>query len=272
MSYNPFSSEDSVDDGFTSLEERVFNQEIDNDKCEYKAIRLRSWQTQALRLIKNDTGCNESDVTHALYIEGSEVLRDQVGYDAVKDHISLADNIRTFLSKSNNFGTDPTSYSDDMVSLQSGDPFRGMGKCITNTTAKLPDSYYSEIKDTYEVEAAFGPWIHRSVITMGFQSSVLLEGAIIEKSEDVSDMVLAEFRDTRNDLESIIVDAVVENKNYWLEEGLYKHQLDAMEEFISLMHTGREDMMRMLVDNLSEEAEILVGEFDSDSDTTQGTL
>ena len=272
MSYNPFSTEDSVDGGFASLEERVFNQEIDNDSCEYKAIRLRSWQQQALRQVKNDTGANETDVLHALYIEGSKILRDKVGYDRVKEHIELADMVRKFFGCSNNFFFEKNKYRDRMVTLTVSDPLRGMGVCVENTTAKLPDSVYSEVKDTYEVEAAFGPWIHRTVLSLGFQTSVVVDRADIQRSEDIGDVVLSEFRDARNSVESIIVDTLAENMDYWIEEGIYRQQLEVMKEFEDLMNTNRATMVDTMVSQIEEGAEVMTNEFGDSSETTQGTL
>ena len=272
MDYNPFSSDDSVGNGFTSLEERVFNQEIDNDECEYKAIRLRSWQQQALRQVKNDTGSNETDVSHALYTEGSIILRDHVGYERVKEHISLADTMRRFYGISNNFGKDVNKYRNEMVGLEANDPLRGMGRCVHKTTAKLPDSVFSEVKDTYEVEAAFGPWIHRAVLAMGFKKSTVLDGADTERAADTADVVLTEFKDSRDTLESLVVDTIVENMGFWTSEGIYEEQLEVMRELPDLMNTQRSGMVEGMLSQIEHDAEVLTNEFGDGSDTTQGTL
>lgn len=269
---NLFSSDDATEQGYDSLEDRVFKQQIDNDKVEYKPIWLRGWQTQALRFIKSETGSNETDVTYALYIEGSIAVRDEVGHGRVKDLVSLSDSIRLFFGSSKHFGGDKNRYRHDIVDNEASDPLRGMGEIVEQTTAKLPDSVYSEVKDTYEVEGMFGPWIHRAIIAMGFRESKVLGESDISDSKDVAKIVCSEFKSSRDTIESNILDVLLSEVKFWLDEGIYRKQISHLEDISSLMNTRRGEVFQRELEIIKDEAEVLENEFGDGSDTTQGTL
>lgn len=247
---SPFNTDEATTGDFDSLEDRIFRCEVVNEDSSIWPVRLRPWQNTALDYIKRNIGANRTKVGYFLYIEGSTILRDEVGYGNIQDFQNLLESAVELFAIEENTDCESSKYYEKLYEIEINDPSTVGGSVGEPNNIRVPDSVFSEVKDTYEVDARFEGWIHRAVISMGLQRSGVLPQSMIQKSEQCCENTNQAYSDARDEVEGVIVDFVAANRNYWYENGILQKQYDKIKEVIDLMATGRKHIVLQVAEEI----------------------
>lgn len=256
---NPFDTDDAFTDGYDNLEQRCFQEEIDYDESTHTSIRIRGWQEVAINTVKNHSGTNQTQVLYSTYNEGISRLRDVVERERIKELSEMAQEIINVFLEYDNLGYEHNDLYSDLIGDKIQDPLTHHGDVEEHKSAYFKDSAKSEIKDTFEVDANFGGWIHRAVVSIGLGASDTIPKMVMERVEEVEQAISNVYDEAREGAERSTRTIIAENHEYWVENGIYQGQLESLEELVSMMVTGHKGVAEITLESVRENAEILEG-------------
>jgi len=252
-----FSSDEAVEGLFATLEERAYNQERESDESVQHSMRIRTWQKNALSYVSRKSGSNVTEVAYAAYQEGITTLRETIDDDDVDALERMADLSFEIVGHKGDVRNEMDRAFGMIISEGIEDPNEEHGTVEYQTTFYFKDSAISMVKNDYEENAGFNPWIHRSIISIGFLASESLPDKAIDISEEVRENIREAYEDAIVDVEQMLRDFIVDNTFYWGREGMYESRLELIEEACGNMTTDAVDEVQDSVDYLRENAELI---------------
>jgi hypothetical protein len=257
MDRSPFDTDDAFEGGYGSLEERAYEEEIDSDEAVRTTIRLRGWQQAAIDRVKDYSGTNQVEVIYSAYMEGLSCVRDVVERERIKELGKLRRKTSHLASDFAHHGIDENEMFSRLNGDDIPDPMKDNGTVGSPLSAYFKFSAKSEVKDTFEVDANFGPWIHRSLIALGLETSdnigTIMMNRIAENKEAISGM----YEKSRLKQEQLVKYIITENYSFWTLEGIKRGQMELIRNILPLMTTKHRHSCEQLVEGLEECAEVI---------------
>lgn len=254
---NPFDTDDAFTEGYENLEQRCFQEDVDYEESTSTGIRLRDWQVLAINTVKNRSGSNQTQVLYSAYLEGLSVMRDVIERERIKDLGEVNDMLVEVSTDYENYCNSEEEMYSNALRDDIGDPFKHHGPCNENFTFVCRNSAKSEVKDTFEADAKFEPWIHRAIISLGLDSSDSIGQTLSNKVEEVKKGVSAMYEKSRLRAEESLKYIVTENHTYWKENGILQGQLEALKTCVGMMETRHKEPCRYILKDVEDNAEII---------------
>lgn len=257
MDRNPFASDDAFSDGYENLEQRAYQEEIDTDEAVNTSIRLRDWQEVAVDRVKDYSGTNQVEVLYSAYMEGLSLVRDVVERQRIKELGEIRRKTSHLATDFDHYGVNENDLFNRLVGDDIPDPMRMHGNVGEPMNVYFKFSARSEVKDTFEVDANFGPWIHRSLIALGLESSDNIGGIMQNRIGETKQGISGMYDRSRIKQEELLKYIVTENFSFWTEHGIKKGQLELIDEVVPLMTTKHMGPCSTLVDSIKDNAEVI---------------
>jgi len=256
---NPFDTDDAFTEGYDNLEQRCFEEDVDYDEATSTGIRLRDWQVLAINTVKNRSGSNQTQVLYSAYLEGLSVVRDVVERDRIKDLGEVNDMLVEVSTNYQNYSNEEDELYSNALRSDIGDPFRHHGNCDERFTFVCRNSAKSEVKDTFEADAKFEPWIHRSIISLGLDSSDSIGSTLKDKVQEVKRGVSGMYEKSRLRAEESLKYIITENHSFWKDNGIKQGQLQDLKDCVEMMETKHQEPCRFILRDVEQNAEIIEG-------------
>jgi len=254
---NPFDTGNAFDGTYKNLERRCFQESIDYEDSTSTSMRLRQWQVLAIDTVKDNSGTNQTQVLYSAYLEGLSVMRDVIDRGRIKELGEVNSILRKISTEYTNYSTEQQQLFSNAVGDKIGDPFVHHGAVSDPYHFVCKDSAKSEVKDTFEADAMFDPWIHRSVISLGLESSDTIGSTLQDKVQEVKRGLSGMYDKSRLRSEESLKYIVSSNYQYWLDNGIVKEQLDDLRKSISLMETEHKSVCDFILSDIEENAEAI---------------
>lgn len=254
---NDFSTDYAYDGTYSTLEERCFNESIDYDTATRKSIRFRQWQEMAIDKVKNKSGTNRSQVVYSAYLMGLKQIRDVVEISRVHELAQIRELMRDIAGTYRHDNYEDEERFDMALSGEIKDPLKHHGKVQEPVSCILKDSAVSEVKDTFEIDAKFNPWIHRSMVSLGLLKSGTCGPTLMQKAKEASRAVDGKYDQSRQIEESKVKEYLSHNVSYWLINGIKQGQYEMLQDAVDMMTTGMEPYCRQMMGSIEEGCEII---------------
>jgi hypothetical protein len=124
---NQFATDDAYQGGYSSLEERAYEEEIDNDEAVRTSIRLRDWQKVAVDRVKDYSGTNQVEVIFSAYMEGLSCVREVVERERIKELGKLRRKTSHLAADFNHHGLEENDMFEELVGDSIRDPMKMHG-------------------------------------------------------------------------------------------------------------------------------------------------
>lgn len=256
---SPFATDDAFQGGYSSLEERAYEEEIDSDEAVRTSIRLRDWQEVAIDRVKDYSGTNQVEVIYSAYMEGLSNVREVVERERIKELGKLRRKASHLATDFSHHGADENEMFKQLSGDNIPDPMRDNGNVGEPISAYFKFSAKSEVKDTFEVDANFGPWIHRSLISLGLETSDNIGAIMQNRIDDNKKGISGMYEKSRIKQEELVKYIISENYSFWTIEGIKKGQMELIKEIVPLMTTKHRHSCEKLVEGLEDVAEVIEG-------------
>jgi len=254
-----FSTDKAYDGRYNSLENRCFDEQIDYETARAKSIRFRSWQDTALDAVKRESGTNRVQVVYSAYMMGLKKVRDVVSINRISDLGDFRANTRNLMLDWLHDPLETHEMTDRAVSGEINDPVTHHGSVGDPTHCYIKDSAVSEVEDTFKVDAKFGGWIHRAMVSLGLTKAKSIERGLENHAAEVRRAIDGAYDKSRIREEQIFRWYLSESYPYWIEEGVKQEQLDLVRENVELMETDNARVCEVMLDSVAENAEIIQG-------------
>jgi hypothetical protein len=254
---SPFDTDNAFDGEYKNLERRCFKESVDYEESTTSSIRLRDWQVLAINTVKNKSGSNQTQVLYSAYLEGLSVVRSVIDRERIKDLGEINELLVKLSTDYTNYQTEQDELYSNALGDEITDPLRHHGKCGDTFTFVCKDSAKSEIKDTFEADSKFGPWIHRSIISLGLDSSDTIGRTLVDNVYEVKRAVSGMYDKSRSQTEGSLKNIITNNYQYWLDNGMLREQLDDFRKSVGLMETHHKSVCEITLDEVEENAEVI---------------
>jgi len=256
---NPFATDDAISDGYENLEQRCFQEDVDYEDSTNTSIRLRGWHRVAINTIKNRSGTNQVQVIYHAYMEGLSRLRDVVERHRIKELSEVRQKMIDVFTDYDHVQYSMNELFDELVGEKIQDPLSHHGNVGEHYSCYFKNSARSEIKDTFEADANFGGWIHRAIISIGLGASDSVGVEIQNRVDEVESAVSGMYDKARTKVETLLNTILTDSYKYWVENGIYKGQIEPLEDIVDMMTTRHKRAVELTLNDLRENAEIIEG-------------
>lgn len=249
---DPLSTEDASDtQQFDTLEGMIKYTARDKDNEVPHTVRLEGWQLNEMDRIKSSLNTNRIEVCARAYVMGTDIMRENVGSD-VEDITSMTTIFRRVSMNTRHQTDDIFSIIDELIDYNVDLKYERTGSLKDPINVRVPESYFSEVSNTYIIDAGFGKWTHRAVMAIGLSKSGGITAIPLDKSKEYIEGIKGGVEDTRVEIENIIRRYVVQNSMFWSRNGIELETYNGLEDIFEHMETSnKEDIKHFLnMDNI----------------------
>jgi hypothetical protein len=254
---NDFSTEGAFDGTYSTLEERCFNEDVDYDEVTHTSVRFREWHDVAFDNVKEKSGTNRTRVIHSAYMMGLKHVRNVVEISRIHDLAEIRNTMRDVVSNYNHDDYEPDERFGMVLDGDIDDPLTHHGNVTDPTNCYLSHSAYSEVKETFEIDAKFGPWIHRTMVSMGILKSGTCGTGIMRHAKECARAVDGAYEKARRIEEEKVLEYLRHNVAHWATNGIYRGQYEKVANCVELMQTDMSSDCSALLDMIDNNAEVL---------------
>lgn len=253
---DPFNTDEATEGGYSSLEERILANSIDNESCVYDQTRLRGWQKSLLNMVGDNVGTNQVTVFYHAFTAGASDVRDLIGADNITEVRELRQSLRN-LAKYQHISEDHPDMFNNISDVTIDDPNRDQGEIQETFRIKAKDSIISEVKKYLEGGAEFDPWIKREVIAIGLGHSDDSEMLYEQYVEESKDAVESAHKRSRTIFEKRLRNMIGDEVEFWIQNGIMEGQLNLIEEAVGMMETKHKRPAMNNLKDIRQEAEVI---------------
>lgn len=238
---DPLSTEDASDtQQFDTLEGMIKYTTRNKDDEIPHTVRLEGWQLSEIDKIKNYLNTNRVEVMVRAYRMGTDIMRGLilddinsiVKMDTVFSHISM-----NTLHQTN----DIDSIIGEALNVEIEFNYESGNGLSDPIHARLDRSYFSEVENTFVVDARLGGWVHRVIIGLGLSKSSNLAQYSKKHVDNYIDTLVNGVNETRYELEDVIRRYINLNTNYWIMNGIEIETYSGLEEIYTHMETEHKE-------------------------------
>jgi len=252
----------STDDGegqsdFDSLEERIVYTERDKEREVRTSVRLAHCHYSQMDRIQRELGTNKVEILNRAYNAGLSELRQIEFVERSNSILDLSNKIGYFVESDfkywNNGGADMKRHGNYKIDM------REDYECLLEQPEKISiqDSVLSEVRDRIEDIMMIKPGVHRPIITVGLSTSGMSTNIIESNAENVLVSFDDALSESRQKMEAQISSGLARLYPVLESEGIDEEHLNILKEVIGLMETEYSRSMRMAVDSIEENCDVL---------------
>lgn len=247
------SSTIAIENGeFETLEERIFQTNRDPEEEFRISVRMEVWQRSAVENIAETTGASKADVLNALYAEGLETIREEIGWERMSELFTMRFVLHQISSVTyvDEGSVKRVHQQTQQAKLDVDTDPQGNEKKVVNVPVR--DSIVSEVKDNF-IDRMHIPDadFHRSLIVFGFLSSDTMKGIYMEYASDMLEDMKRAYGESREIIERTFRGFLSYSLPEW-SDGEHHPDYEDIAAYIERMETRhKEPCKRMMESELS---------------------
>lgn len=238
---DPLSTEDASDTKqFDTLEGMIKYTGRDKSSEVPHTIRLEGWQMTEIDKIKNYLNTNRVEVLARAYVMGTNDVREEVSGD-VEDLNKMTGVFRHTSMNTRHQTDDVHRVVRNILDVEIPFGYESGDELRDAIHIRIPESYYSEVCDSYVVDSGFGKWIHRVIVGLGLSYSSNISVISKDHSDKYMEYLIRGINVTRERVEDVIRRYVNLNSMYWVQNGIEIETYSGLEEICKHMETEHKE-------------------------------
>lgn len=258
MTGNPFSSENAYKSDFDSLEARIFQQEIDDDKAVVYAIRLKPWQETAFQSIQRQAGTNIVETGWAAYIHGRKILEARLGKQAIKQYNDKRQHLRLLVMNLDGSDVDMGPLMSEIQTDKLSVPEVSDENYGDPVSFKVLDSIKSEmdnrISDEMRINATH---INRLMMVLGLRDSNVIPDSIVRKTDSLMENFERTYLRASRHIDNTFVRVLTRGYEVWANGGIRESDAECVDSYIELMETDHKDSAKFWREKIRDDADVV---------------